>query len=104
MATPHPSRHGSPSFKADFNVTGTTAAFETVTVPFNSFSIDWSDFTGECGGTDPNGEKHFCCTSEHPEVCPQAHHLKDITGLELWAEGVEGLFHLEVESIGAGSK
>merc|ERR1711871_103773 len=100
---PHPSpySHGSNSFKADFNVTGSND-FQTVKIPFNNFSIDWSDFTGECDTVDPNGNRHLCCSAKHPEVCPQAHHLKAITFLSVWAEGVAGKFHLEIESIGAG--
>ena len=77
-------------------------AFQTVKIPFNHFSIDWSAFTGECDTVDPNGERHVCCSKEHPEVCPTAENLKQIKFLSIWAEGVAGAFHLEIQSIGAG--
>merc|ERR1711990_93960 len=96
-------RHGAGSFKANFNVTGTD--WQTVSIPFNHFSSDWSDFTGRCDTKDPNGGKqHVCCSSEHPEVCPAAKHLRQITSLAVWAEGVAGDFHIEVKSIAAGPK
>eukprot|EP00747_Dinoflagellata_sp_TGD_P110359 gnl/TRDRNA2_/TRDRNA2_170932_c0_seq3.p1 gnl/TRDRNA2_/TRDRNA2_170932_c0~~gnl/TRDRNA2_/TRDRNA2_170932_c0_seq3.p1 ORF type:complete len:290 (-),score=63.09 gnl/TRDRNA2_/TRDRNA2_170932_c0_seq3:290-1159(-) len=93
--------HSSPTFKAGFKVPG--KARTTVEVPFNSFSVDWSDFTGRCDTKDPNnGFQHHCCSPEHPEVCPTAQHLAEITSLELWAEGVAGDFDLKIFSIGAG--
>lgn len=93
--------HSSPTFKTGFNVSGT--ARTTVKVPFTSFSIDWSDFTGRCDTKDPNnGFQHHCCSAEHPEVCPTAENLAHITSLEIWAEGVEGEFDLRIISIGAG--
>lgn len=94
--------HGAPSFKADFSVSGTD--WEVVHVPFSSFSIDWSDFTGECSTKDPNGgPQHHCCTAEHPEVCVTAPLLKAITSLEVWAEGSAGDFNLEIDWIGAAA-
>jgi len=94
-------RHSSPSFKAGFKVPGKARA--TVKVPFNSFSVDWSDFTGRCDTKDPNnGFQHHCCSTEHPEVCPTAQHLAQITTLEIWAEGVAGDFDLKIVSISAG--
>jgi hypothetical protein len=93
--------HSPPSFKAGFKVPG--KARTTVKVPFNSFSVDWSDFTGRCDTKDPNnGYQHHCCSPEHPEVCPTAQHLSQITGLEIWAEGVAGDFDIKIVSIGAG--
>lgn len=93
--------HEPPTFKAGFKVSGTERT--TVKVPFSSFSVDWSDFTGRCDTKDPgSGFQHSCCGAEHPEVCPTAQHLAQITGLELWAEGIEGDFDLKVFSIGAG--
>lgn len=93
--------HSSPSFKAGFTVPGKERT--TVKVPFNSFSVDWSDFTGRCDTKDPNsGFQHKCCSPEHPEVCPTAEHLAHITSMEVWAEGVAGDFDLKIVSIGAG--
>ena len=95
--------HAGPSFKADFNVVP-GSQFRTVRVPFSSFSVDWSEYTGKCDSKDPDGVQHHCCSPEHPEVCATAQHLSEITGISLWAEGVEGEFHLDVASIGAGPK
>jgi len=93
--------HSAPTFKADFEVSGNSRT--TVKVPFTSFSVDWSDFTGRCDTKDPNnGFQHHCCSAAHPEVCPTAEHLAHITSLEIWAEGVEGQFDLRIISIAAG--
>jgi hypothetical protein len=97
--------HAGPSFKADFSLGGSSSAageWTTVKIPFSSFSVDWSEFTGECDTKDPTGEQHLCCTSEHPEVCPKDYHLRQLTGFEVWAEGVEGKFSIDVKSISAG--
>lgn len=88
------------SFKADFEVQGTE--WQVVSVPFNTFSYDWSDFTGECDTKDPDGKEHVCCSAAHPEVCPTAKFLRRITAVAVWAEGTAGNFHLEVQWIGAG--
>ena len=90
------------SFKASFNVAA-GADWQTIAVPFASFSNDWSSFTGDCSTTDPDGKTHKCCSKEHPEVCPTAHNLGHITQVGLWAEGHAGDFHLEVDRIGAGT-
>ena len=55
-----------------------------------------------CDTKDPTGLQHHCCGTAHPELCPTAAHLSAITGLALWAEGVEGDFSLEVCAIAAG--
>lgn len=99
---PRPSRHGGSSFKANFALDSDTG-WQLVKIPFHRFSVDWSEYTGDCSTKDPTGEQHVCCTSEHPEVCPTAAHLKKITSIEVWAEGVEGEFDLEIAWIGAGS-
>merc|ERR1712086_212053 len=100
---PHPSRHGGATFKANFALSGQHTDWQLVEVPFHRFSIDWSEYTGDCSTKDPTGEQHVCCSSEHPEVCPTAAHLKAITSVEVWAEGSEGDFSLEIAWIGAGS-
>merc|ERR1711907_669911 len=94
-------RFGGGSFKSDFKVEGTD--WQVVNVPFDSFSYDWSDFTGECDTKDPTGQQHVCCSAVHPEVCPKAHYLSEITSLAVWAEGAAGKFHIEVQWIGAGT-
>lgn len=99
--------HAGPSFKADFSAlvppsTMSGEDWSTVKIPFSSFSVDWSEFTGECDTKDPTGEQHFCCTTAHPEVCPKDYHLRQLTGFEIWAEGIEGQFAIDVRSISAG--
>jgi len=89
------------SFKANFNITGTD--WTTVAIPFNSFSNDWSPYTGNCDTLDPTGVQHHCCSAQHPEVCPTKRNLRGITQLGLWTEGASGNFHLEIQWIGAGN-
>ena len=73
---PRPSRHGGSAFKANFQLDGSApGTWQLISVPFHRFSIDWSEYTGECSTKDPSGEQHVCCTAEHPEVCPTAVHL-----------------------------
>merc|ERR1712222_170603 len=91
------------SFKSDFTVQRNDGVWHTVAVPFENFSNDWSQYTGRCDTTDPNGKKHKCCSAEHPEVCPTKSNLKHISQLGIWAEGVAGKFHLEVKWIRAGT-
>ena len=90
--------HGTPSFKANF-VAPTSVDFTEVRIPWSSFSLDWSEYTGDCDTKDPTGEQHHCCSAAHPEVCPQAQHLAQLTGFEVWAEGVEGDFQLDLLTI-----
>ena len=73
-------------------------------MPFTNFSCDWSSYTGDCSTKDPGifGRQHYCCTKEHPEKCPSQAALSGISGVEVWAEGAEGSFHLDLESISAG--
>ena len=59
-------------------------------------------FTGECDTKDPTGEQHVCCSAQNPEVCPKDYHLRQLTGFEIWAEGVEGQFEIDIKSISAG--
>jgi hypothetical protein len=52
--------HGGASLKANFEVPAAAAAgFVTVKVPFSSFSVDWSDYTGECN-TKVRTAQHAC--------------------------------------------
>jgi hypothetical protein len=90
------------SFKANYDVP-VGSDWSYVAIPFNSFSNDWSPYTGDCDTKDPTGKQHVCCSSDHPEVCPTAKNLRDIIQIGLWAEGVQGSFHLEIERIGAGN-
>lgn len=90
------------SFKSEFNVTRHDGVWHTVSVPFESFSNDWSSFTGRCDTTDPNGKTHKCCSKENPDVCITEKNLKDISQFGLWTEGVAGKFHIEFAWIRAG--
>ena len=87
------------SFKAPFALDGPAA--QVVSVPFDQFSYDWSPYTGACDTLDPTGVQHHCCTAEEPQYCPTADYLAKITDVEVWAEGTEGDFHLEIYWIGA---
>lgn len=89
------------SYKTEFYVPP-TGNFESVYIPFNKFSNDWSPYTGRCDTKDPTGKQHYCC-SEKPSVCIQPKNLKDISQIGIWAEGVEGDFKLELNYIAAGS-
>jgi len=68
----------------------TDASF-SVTIPFNQFSDDWDDATGDL--------KTTC--AQNKEYCPDADTRKDMRTLSLWGEGVAGDVHLEVKSIEA---
>ena len=97
---PHTSIFGGGSFKAGFNLTSTDD-FQIVKVPLNQFSYDWSPFTGRCDTKDPTGQQHHCCSSsDNYKYCPKAKYLSSITDIEVWAEGFEGDFHLEIDYIG----
>jgi hypothetical protein len=97
---PKTSQFGGGSFKTEFFLQGTD--WQTVTMPMSSFSYDWSGYTGTCDFKDPSGQQHHCCSEDHPEVCPTAEFLSQITDVEVWAEGVKGDFHIEIDWVGAG--
>ena len=46
------------------------------------------------------GEPINTCASD-PTYCPTPKDLSSITALEVWAEGVAGEFHLDIQTIGA---
>eukprot|EP00928_Gymnodinium_smaydae_P091600 TRINITY_DN7532_c0_g1_i1.p1 TRINITY_DN7532_c0_g1~~TRINITY_DN7532_c0_g1_i1.p1 ORF type:complete len:262 (+),score=57.36 TRINITY_DN7532_c0_g1_i1:65-787(+) len=106
---PKTSRFGGASYKAGFELKG--GDWQVVEVPLTQFSYDWSPYTGRCDTKDPasmfgQGQQHYCCDKSgiqpsKPDVCVDAKFLKSINGLEVWAEGVQGDFNLEIEWIGA---
>lgn len=99
---PRTSMYGGSSFKSGFSMNGTD--WQTVQVPLSDFSYDWSGFTGRCDTKDPNGQQHHCCSAEdNHKYCPTAKYLGEITDVEVWAEGAEGDYHLEIEWIGMGN-
>lgn len=62
-----------------------------VRVPFNTFSDHWSPATGD--------QTAKC--SQNKKVCPTPKDLDKILRIEVWAEGVAGKAHLEIQSISA---
>lgn len=90
------------SFKANYDVPA-GSDWSYVAIPFTDFSNDWSPYTGDCDTKDPTGKQHYCCSSDHPDVCVTSKNLKDIIQVGLWTEGAQGDFHLEIERIGAGN-
>jgi len=77
-------------FKAKFSVPS-GSDFQTIRIPFDSFSDKWSPATGE---------QTVTCAKDK-DVCPTAKKLQSIQRLEIWAEGALGKVHLEVKSIAA---
>jgi len=102
------------SYKRGFQLSGTD--WQVVEVPISQFSWDWSPFTGRCNSKDPKsifnlmkGKQHYCCdrsgqVPSKPDVCVDSKYLSKINSIEVWAEGEEGDFHLEIEWIGASKK
>ena len=78
-------------FKTQFNVSMGNE-FVDVRLPFKSFSDHWNPATGD---------QNIKCSDEHPNVCPTEKDLKHIRWIEVWAEGVAGDVHLEIQSISA---
>lgn len=90
------------SFKSGFTVGGSTPGqWQSIFLKFSDFSADWSDYTGECTTKDPDGFQHKCCTKASSEVCPNEKYLKGIISFNIWAEGVEGDFELDIKEIAA---
>lgn len=97
------------SYKADFAVSGND--WQVVEVPLTQFSYDWSSFTGRCDTKDPagfqgEGPQHNCCSDSgiepsNSDVCIDSQYLSTINNVQIWAEGVEGEFSLEIEWVGA---
>ena len=77
-------------FKAPF-VVPKGDKFVAVRIPFASFSDLWSPATGEQTTT----------CADDVDACVTADKLAKIQRLEVWAEGADGLVHIEVLSISA---
>lgn len=109
---PKTSIFGGGSYKAGFTLKD-TQDWQIVDVPFTQFSYDWSGYTGRCDTQDPgsfgrDGQQHYCCDKSgiepsKPEVCVDAQFLSSVNDLEVWAEGVEGDFNIQLEYIGVSS-
>lgn len=65
--------------------------FDTVTIMLDDFTDYWDDATGEPIKT----------CKEDKIYCPDTKTLKDMRTMSLWAEGVAGKVHLEVQQISA---
>lgn len=63
----------------------------SVSVAFKNFTDFWDDGTGL--------PIHTC--AEDPQYCPDAKTLKNMGTMSIWAEGVEGSIHLELDTIAA---
>jgi len=96
-------------YKADFALSG--GDWQIIEVPLTQFSYDSSPYTGRCDTKDPDrgtveGPQHKCCSDSGIEpssadVCVDSQYLSTINDVEIWAEGVEGEFSLEIEWVGA---
>jgi len=93
-------RFSAGSFKAGFKLDPEVSLedWQEVSVPFNKFSSDWSDFTGRCDSKDPDGTQHYCC-DQKSSVCPTSKSLAGIKNVAVWAEGVAGAVNLEILKI-----
>ena len=58
------------------------------------FSSKWDPGTGDL----------IVTCADDPKVCPTSNDLAHIRRIEIWAEGVKGNIHLEIQSIWAGTK
>jgi len=107
---PKTSRFGGASYKAGFKLQDTTD-WQIIEVPMTQFSYDWSGYTGRCDTKDPDslfakGAQHYCCdksglTPSKPEVCVDQKYLSQVKDFEIWAEGVQGDFNIEIDYIAA---
>jgi len=77
-------------FKAGFNVPS-GSAFGDVIIPFNMFSVEWDEATGD----------HIIACADDPDVCPDTGTLQDMQTIAIWGEGVGGKVYLHVNSISA---
>ena len=80
-------------FKTRFEVPF-SGDFIELRLPFSSFSDHWNPATGD---------QDIKC-SDDPSVCPTEKDLSQIRWIEVWAEGVGGDIHLEIESISASTR
>lgn len=81
-------------FKADlpaeFGAAG-DGAWTDLSIPFTNFTYSLPSYPGE----------PITRCADDPSFCPTPTDLATITAFDVWAEGVEGPFHLEVQAIGA---
>lgn len=77
-------------YKADLKLPK-TEEFVTIRIPWNDFSDEWDDATGDAITT----------CKQDPRYCPDQKTLQDMKTISLWAKGVAGEVRLEVRSISA---
>jgi len=77
-------------YKASFSLES-TEEFQTVVIPFQDFTLKWDPATGNALKT---------CALD-TKLCPDQRTLEDMKQLSIMGEGVEGLVHLEIQSIAA---
>lgn len=65
---------------------------------FSSVKLSWYDFTR--AWDDTTGQPTIKCT-EDTGVCPTFLTLNNMQRMQVWAEGVVGKFHLEIQAISA---
>jgi hypothetical protein len=78
-------------FKADFDAPLPIGEFGDVIIPFNMFSVEWDEATGD--------QKITC--ADDPTVCPDMETLQSMNTMAIWGEGVGGEINLYVKSISA---
>jgi len=77
-------------FKSDLKVPKGNE-FQEIEIPFTNFSDFWDDATGE----------QIKTCHDNPAYCPDVKTLHNMKTISIWAEGVAGKAHLEIESISA---
>jgi len=75
--------------KADFDAP--VGEYGDVVIPFNMFSVEWDEATGD----------QIITCAEDPKVCPDVETLQNMKTISIWGEGVGGEIELHVKSISA---
>jgi len=78
-------------YKAPLNVTPNANDFERIVIPFDEFSNCNSDATG----------LPITRCEDDSSVCPDEKTLEDMKMITIWAEGIAGDVHLEIQRIEA---
>lgn len=80
-------------FKADFDLPSTEilGEYSDVVIPFDMFSVEWDEATGD---------QTVTC-AEDPSVCPDLGTLRNMETIAIWGEGFGGEVNLHVKSISA---
>merc|ERR1711865_1271203 len=64
--------------------------FGDVIIPFNMFSVEWDEATGD----------QIVTCAEDPSVCPSESVLQNMETISIWGEGVGGKIELQVTTTG----